>query len=206
MASKPNKLPRWATAAGRRVEPPETGTATATKDNGWPAGKRLPVRLMNWLQGLAYDWLSWITDVSTWQYTYDVEGASYNVAFTSAYPTYGNVGTGASLIKVDIPNAAIGDVFLVDFMGLLTISGVNGGNVRILAIDDFGGAAASSPVPGARVEISQAGVYPLCLAGVWTVTTAGTTRFVVQGCVRTSTAAVFGSVVSLRAHRTPKAS
>ena len=55
MATKPTDLPRWATDAGRTLEP-----TSGEKDTGWQAGYKPPARKMNWLFNTIYDWIVWL--------------------------------------------------------------------------------------------------------------------------------------------------
>lgn len=59
MATKPVKLPRWATDPGADVVEPSEGQ----KDDGWDVSDRPPAGWWNWLQELNYDWLLWIDTV-----------------------------------------------------------------------------------------------------------------------------------------------
>lgn len=58
-AVKPSTLPRWATTGGTRLEPSE-----GQKDSGWTNGQRPPYNVMNWLQGLIYDWQQYLEDAT----------------------------------------------------------------------------------------------------------------------------------------------
>jgi hypothetical protein len=55
--AKPSNLPRWATDAGRTLEP-----TSGEKDTGWQAGYKPPARKMNWLFNLIYSWFAWLSD------------------------------------------------------------------------------------------------------------------------------------------------
>lgn len=55
MTTKPTVLPRWATDAGRTLEP-----TSGEKDMGWQAGYKPPARKMNWLHNLGYQWVDWL--------------------------------------------------------------------------------------------------------------------------------------------------
>jgi hypothetical protein len=67
MAAKPSQLPRWATSAGRILEPPETGTTTTSKDAGHIENTRPPPRMMNWWQNLVYKWCQYLDDIEAQQ-------------------------------------------------------------------------------------------------------------------------------------------
>jgi hypothetical protein len=55
MATKPTNLPRWATDAGRTLEP-----TSGEKDTGWQAGYMPPARKMNWLHNAVYEYLQYM--------------------------------------------------------------------------------------------------------------------------------------------------
>jgi len=65
----PVKFPRWATDAGRTLEPAESGAAQSNKDKGWLIDDRPPAREMNWLQNMAYEWIRQLAGgiVSNWE-------------------------------------------------------------------------------------------------------------------------------------------
>lgn len=59
MATKPVKLPEWATDPGADVVEPSVGQ----KGDGWDVSDRPPAGWLNWLQELTYDWLNWVDTV-----------------------------------------------------------------------------------------------------------------------------------------------
>lgn len=56
---KPVEVPRWATNPGTRLTP-----TLGQQDTGWLNGQRPPFNVMNWLQGLAYDWQQYLEDAT----------------------------------------------------------------------------------------------------------------------------------------------
>lgn len=58
MATKPAKLPRWASTGGAAlVEPTNT-----KKDVGWAPGEKPPAEYVNWLLNNLYLWAAWLDD------------------------------------------------------------------------------------------------------------------------------------------------
>jgi len=55
--TKPIAAPRWADNGGDRVEP-----TSGKKDIGWIFEEAPPYSVMNWLQGVAGDWLLWVDE------------------------------------------------------------------------------------------------------------------------------------------------
>ncbi len=51
MPVRPDELPRWATDAGRTLEP-----SGGEKDVGWELEKKPPARKMNWIQNRSFQW------------------------------------------------------------------------------------------------------------------------------------------------------
>jgi hypothetical protein len=58
MAKPSGNLPTWATTPGNRIEP-----GSGKKAEGWQTGERPSAQFMNWLQGLAGDWIAYLNDV-----------------------------------------------------------------------------------------------------------------------------------------------
>lgn len=71
MATKPTKLPRWATApdAGDVVEPFESG-ATGSKDKGFKTGYKPPAQWENWLKNITYQWIQYLDDLANQAFTW----------------------------------------------------------------------------------------------------------------------------------------
>lgn len=57
MATKPTKIPTWATDADTTVEP-----SAGQKAAGWAAAQRPPARWMNWLLNTIYQWCEYLAD------------------------------------------------------------------------------------------------------------------------------------------------
>lgn len=55
MTTRPANLPRWATDAGRTLEP-----TSGEKDTGWQAGYRPPARKMNWTVNHLCTWINYV--------------------------------------------------------------------------------------------------------------------------------------------------
>lgn len=64
MATKPGIVPRWATDAGRTVQPPENGALTTSKDVGFLNATRPPARFLNWLLNTIYIWILYLQDLN----------------------------------------------------------------------------------------------------------------------------------------------
>lgn len=57
MATKPSKLPEWATTGGTTLEP-----SAGEKAAGWAVGTRAPARWMNWILNNIYTWVQYVSD------------------------------------------------------------------------------------------------------------------------------------------------
>lgn len=95
---------------------------------------------------------------------------------------------------VDVTGVLAGDVIMVQ--GMFTCQnqagtpGTFGARIRLTAVDDFGGAPVTTPVPGARGYVTSPNeITPVTLIGKHTVVRAGTTRIKVQGRIDSGMAA-----------------
>lgn len=61
---KPTDVPRFATNAPARVEPPETGGSGTTKDTGVIPGTRTPAQYVNWIFYTIYTWVLWLQSLT----------------------------------------------------------------------------------------------------------------------------------------------
>ena len=57
MATKPTKLPEWATTGGTTSEP-----SAGQKAAGWTVATRPPARRMNWILNIIYQWCAYVKD------------------------------------------------------------------------------------------------------------------------------------------------
>lgn len=80
----PTALPRWATTAGRTLEPD-----SGVKDVGWQIDDVPPARWMNWIHNTTYEWVQKITatQLMNWNQNTDISASSVNAA--SYHPDQG---------------------------------------------------------------------------------------------------------------------
>lgn len=87
--AKPVELPRWATDAGRVVEP-----SSGEKDVGWQEGFRPPARKMNWLHNITYQWAAYVEDSIVGMLTSNWTRRTAGKVVTLQNVAYGQDGSG----------------------------------------------------------------------------------------------------------------
>lgn len=75
--ARPATVPTWATSGTR------TAPAGGQQASGWLSGDQVPASLLNWLQGIAGDWFTWLNtfapakdEANTWAATQSLQGAT----------------------------------------------------------------------------------------------------------------------------------
>lgn len=115
MTTKPTVLPRWATDAGRTLEP-----TSGEKDTGWQAGYKPPARKMNWLHNTVYGYLQYLESFALALMLRDQvtisAGAGGDAMYCIAYDGSGNV----------VIAGGSGDIFLSNDYGLTWSSQAKG--------------------------------------------------------------------------------
>lgn len=153
MAAKPTKTPRWGTLANRTVEPPENGTLTTSKDQGFIVATKPPARFVNWLFNNIYTWILWLQDINNQPFTAAGVGAwSRGQEFT---PTTANetaavfTGNGSAAGITSIGGSSNGT-------GVMAIGQGNGFGISCTAVGIFPAGFFENDGPGAGVS-GQAG-------------------------------------------------
>ncbi len=113
--------------------------------------------------------------------SYDTQNGTAETFTLAAWTT-------SSTFYIDVLNVEVDDHILIDVCGTYEITGSVGtfGGLRLVGIDDYGGAATLYPLYGARIREERSttrkhfslSAYHLCI-------TAGTTRMALQGMVDT---------------------